>query len=161
MTLKESPLSRLMNFAAPLVPDQWWQTRKTLKIMGHAARIMLGTGKMNLAGKTPNGHEFIANPQRVWLIDSSRAVVNETDLGPAGALNQQASLNEFLIPQRGVFAIARAFMEAPKGTSDQRFRGRIGGRDGVSQQRARRQLLREGRRLAGGATTGGRRYQLM
>jgi hypothetical protein len=23
MTLKESPLSRLMNFAAPLVPDQW------------------------------------------------------------------------------------------------------------------------------------------
>jgi hypothetical protein len=120
VTFNQSPLSRLMNLAARLVPDQWWHTRMTLKIMGHAARIMLGTGKMNLAGKTPNGHEFIANPQRVWLIDSSRAVVNKTDLGPVGALNQQASLNEFLIPQRGVFAVARAFMEAPKGTSDQR-----------------------------------------
>jgi hypothetical protein len=120
VTLNESPLSRLMNSVARLVPDTWWQTRMTLKIMGHAARIMLGTGRMNLAGRTPNGHEFIANPQRVWLIDSSRAVVNETDLGPVGALDQQTSLNEFLIPQRGVFAVVRAFLEPPNGTSDQR-----------------------------------------
>ena len=101
MTLSESPRSRFMNGLARLVPEPWWQTRMMLKIMGHAARIVLGTGKMNLAGRTPNGHEFIANPQRIWLIDSSRAVINETDIGPVGALNQQASLNEFLIPQRG------------------------------------------------------------
>ena len=92
----------------------------TLKMMGHAARVALGTGKMNLAGRTPNGHEFIANPQRVWLIDSSRAVVNGSELGPVGALDVQASLNDFLIPQRGIFAIARAFLEAPRGTSAQK-----------------------------------------
>ena len=73
-----------------------------LKVMGNAARIVLGTGKMNLAGKTPNGHEFIANPQRVWLIDSSRAVINGLDAGRVGPLDQQARLNDFLIPQRGV-----------------------------------------------------------
>jgi hypothetical protein len=119
VTLQESPLSRLMNAAARLVPETLWQTKMMLKMMGHAARILLGTGKMNLAGRTPNGHEFIANPQRVWLIDSSSAVVNETDTGPVGALSRQASLNEFLIPQRGIFAVARAFLDAPKGMSGQ------------------------------------------
>ena len=120
VALSESTLSRLMNSLARLVPEAWWQKRMTLKMMGHAARIALGTGKMNLAGRTPNGHEFIANPQRVWLIDSSCAVVNGIDLGPVGALDQQASLNEFLIPQRGIFAVARAFLEAPKSTSAQK-----------------------------------------
>jgi hypothetical protein len=36
------------------------------------------------------------------------------DAGPVGPLNQQASLNEFLIPQRGVFAVGHAFLEEPK-----------------------------------------------
>jgi len=120
ITLSESTFSRLMNSIARLVPEAWWQKRMTLKMMGHAARIALGTGKMNLAGRTPNGHEFIANPQRVWLIDSSRAVVNGIDLGPLGPLDVQASLNDFLIPQRGIFAVARAFLEAPKQMSAQK-----------------------------------------
>ena len=108
-----------MNAAARLVPEPLWQTRMILKTMGHAARFVLGTGKMNLVGRTPNGHEFVANPQRMWLVDSSRAVINGTDTGPVGALSQQASLNEFLIPQRGVFAVARAFLGAPPGTPAQ------------------------------------------
>lgn len=120
VTLTESLLSRLMNVASGLVPQQWWQTRMMLKVMGNAARIVLGTGKMNLAGKTPNGHEFIANPQRVWLIDSSRAVINGLDAGPLGPLDQQAKLNDFLIPQRGVFAVATTFLEAPKFAGTQR-----------------------------------------
>ena len=119
MTLSESPLSRVMNGVSRIVPEPWWQTRMMLRMMGHAARIVLRTGKMNLRGKTPNGHNFIANPQRIWLIDSSRVFVNETDAGPVGALSQQASLNEFLIPQRGLFAVARAFLEAPKGATSQ------------------------------------------
>lgn len=65
---------------------------------------------MNLAGATPNGHEFIANPQQVWLVESSRALINGADIGLLGLLSTQAQLNEFLIPQRCIFAIARAFM---------------------------------------------------
>jgi hypothetical protein len=102
-----------MNTAARLVPDAWWQRRFMLKAMGTAARIILGTGTMNLAGKTPNDYEFIANPQRVWLIKSSHAILNGLDLGLAGALARQARLAEFLIPQRGLFAVARAFMQTP------------------------------------------------
>jgi len=72
---------------------------------------------MNLTGKTPNGHEFIANLRRVWLIDASHAIWNGLDLGPAGALARQARLSDLLMPQRGVFAVARAFLQRPRQTS--------------------------------------------
>jgi uncharacterized membrane protein YbaN (DUF454 family) len=110
VTLTESAMSRMMNAGARAVPESWWQKAAMLKAMGHAARFLLGTGRMNLAGTTPNGYEFVANPQRVWLIDYSRAVIDHTETGPIGPLTRQAHLNDFLIPQRGVFAIARAFM---------------------------------------------------
>jgi hypothetical protein len=111
--LAESLSTRLMNSAASLVPNVWWQERFVLKAMGAVARFTLGAGKMNLIGKTPNGHQFIANPLRVWLIDSSHAVLNGLDLGPTGPLARQAWLNDFFIPQRGLFAVARGFLQAP------------------------------------------------
>ena len=61
---------------ARLVPDSWWQKRFMLRVMALAGRFLLGAGKMNLAGRTPNGQEFIANLQLVWLVKSSRTVVN-------------------------------------------------------------------------------------
>jgi hypothetical protein len=62
---------------------------------------------MNLAGKTPNGHDFISNPRRLWLIDSSRAVMNGQDPGPAGALAQRARVNDFLIPHPRIRRVKR------------------------------------------------------
>jgi hypothetical protein len=115
--LAESLPGRLMNSAASLIPDPWWQKKSILKAMGGLAQFVLGIGKMNLTGKTPNGHNFIANPQRVWLIDSSRAVLNGQDLGSPGPLSRQARLNDVFIPQRGVFAVARAYLQTPRQTS--------------------------------------------
>ena len=114
VTLTQTVASRLMNAAARLAPDSWWQKHFMLRVMGFTARYVLGTGKMNLAGRTPNEQEFIPNPQQVWLVKSSRAVVNGVDVGPAGPLPEQARLNEFLIPQRGIFAVGRSFL----GTTD-------------------------------------------
>ena len=110
--LTQTAASRLMNAAACLVPDSWWQKRLMLRVMAAAARWFLRTGKMNLDGRTPNEQEFKANPQQVWLVKSSRAEVNGVDLGPVGPLPEQARLNDFLIPQRGIFAIARSFLES-------------------------------------------------
>ncbi len=92
--------ARLMNAAAGLVPGSWWQKHFMARVMGFTARYVLGAGKMNLAGRTPNGQEFIGNPQQARLDESSGAVVNGVDVGPAGSLPEQARLNEFLIPQR-------------------------------------------------------------
>jgi hypothetical protein len=111
VTVTQTVASRLMNTAARLVPDSWWRKRFMLRVMGFAATYVLGTGKMNLAGRTPNGQEFIANPQQVWLVKSSWAVINGVDVGPAGPLPEQARLNDFLIPQRGIFAVARSFLK--------------------------------------------------
>jgi len=111
VTLTHTVASRLTNAAARLLPDSWWQNPFMLRVMGFTARFALGTGKMNLAGRTPNGQEFIANPQQVWLVKSSRAVVNGVEVGPTGPLPEQARLNEFLIPQRGIFAVARSFLQ--------------------------------------------------
>jgi hypothetical protein len=121
--LRESSSTRLINAAAKLVPDGWWQRNFMLKAMSAAARFALGTGKMNLTGKTPNGNEFIANPKRMWLIDSSHAILNGMNLGPAGALARQARLNDFFIPQMGLFAVACAFLQTPRQTSSMRVTG--------------------------------------
>ena len=114
VTLSQTVASRPMNVAAGLVPDSWSQRLFMLRVMGFTARYVLGTGKMNLAGRTPNGQEFIANPQQVWLVKSSRAVVNGVDVGTASPLPEQARLHEFLIPQRGIFAVGRSLL----GTTD-------------------------------------------
>lgn len=118
ITVTETVASRLINFAARQLPDSWWRKRCMLRVMGSAARVLLETGKINLAGRTPNGYEFIANPKQVWLVKSSRAVVDGVDLGPAGPLSSQARLNDFVMPQKGIFAVASAFMQSPRVISD-------------------------------------------
>jgi hypothetical protein len=117
-TVAETAASRLINFVARQLPDSWWQKRFMLRVMGLTAQVILRTGKINLAGRTPNGYEFIANPKQVWLVKSSRAVVDGVDLGPAGPLSSQARLNDFVMPQKGLFAVASAFMQSPGPVSD-------------------------------------------
>jgi hypothetical protein len=70
----------------------------------------LRTGRINLAGRTPNGHEFVANPRQVWVVKSSHPIIRGVDAGPVGPLAEQARLCDFLIPQKGVFAVVRAFL---------------------------------------------------
>ena len=75
-----------------------------------AARVALGTGRINLAGLTPNGQRFVANPQRFWMVEASRAIIDGVDAGRMGPLAEQPRLRDFRIPQRGLFALGRAFL---------------------------------------------------
>jgi hypothetical protein len=77
--------------------------------MGPAAGKALRAGRVAMTGKAPNGHAFVVNPQRIWLIAKSSACLGDQQLGPPGPLGQQARLGDFWIPQRGVFAVGRAF----------------------------------------------------
>ena len=78
-----------------------------LRLMGVAARVVLGAGRVNLTGRTPNNQRFIANPRMLWSIAATRAIVDGIDIGAAGPIAGQASLGDFVIPQRGLFAVAR------------------------------------------------------
>lgn len=112
VTVKPTTATALMNAAGSLMPPSWWQNPKVLSLMGAAARLTLRTGKFRLIGHTPNGQTFMANPRRIWAVANSRAVVDGRELGETGALVEQGQLGEFLIPQRGIFAIVSAFLES-------------------------------------------------
>jgi hypothetical protein len=62
-----------------------------------------------MIGKAPNGHAFVVTSERIWLIAKSSACLGDQQFGSPGPLGQQARLGDFWIPQRGVFAIGRAF----------------------------------------------------
>jgi hypothetical protein len=111
VTLGETTASRAMNAAARCVPESWWRKRSVLAAFGAAARLVLGSGRVNLAGRTPNGQAYISNPRQIWPVSESYALIAGTDPGPLGPLPEQARLRDFLIPQRGVFAVAQAFLQ--------------------------------------------------
>jgi len=113
VTLGTSLTSRLLNRIADVIPERAWQTPAVLRLMGVIARAMLATGPMNLTGLTPNGHRFVGNARRLWWIESSHAVIDGVNVGPLGPLVQQASLGDFLLPQRGVLTVARTRFEQP------------------------------------------------
>jgi hypothetical protein len=113
VTLGSSLATRLLNTLAGVIREQSWRKPAVLRLMGAAARATLGTGRLNLTGLTPNGHRFIGAPRQWWLIESSHAVVDGVRLGRAGPLVNQASLGDFLLPQRGLFAVDRTRFEQP------------------------------------------------
>lgn len=112
VAVKPTLVTRVMNWAGSLMPLSWWHRPTVLSLMGAAARVGLGTGSLRLTGRTPNGQKYVANPRLVWLVEESRARLDGKDLGRPGPLPEQARLGDFLIPQRGVFAIASAFLES-------------------------------------------------
>ena len=108
----DQPLAmKAMNAAAGIMPDALWRSAAVLKGMSAVAGLVLGAGRLGLAGITPNGQRFVANPLQTWSITSSSATIDGRDLGPIGPLMEQAHLGDFWIPQRGIFVLGRAFFE--------------------------------------------------
>jgi len=111
LSLTETPATRLINAVAGTMPDTLWRREAVLKPMERAAGLALRAGRLGLVGQVPNRQRFIANPTRIWAIQSSTARTGDGDLGEVGPLPVQARLGDFWIPQRGIFAIGRAFFE--------------------------------------------------
>ena len=111
MTLAATVRTRLLNATGGVLPDPLWRQRWVLALMGRMASLMLGAGRIQLHGHTPNAQWFLANPRLIWTVATARASLGELDLGPTGPLERQARLADFWLPQRGLFAVARAFLE--------------------------------------------------
>jgi hypothetical protein len=107
--LSTTAVTRALNAVGGLMPDRAWRSPIVLRAMGPVAGRALGAGRVSMVGTAPNGQAFVANPRRLWVIDESNARLGDEALGPVGALEVPASLGDFVIPQRGVFAIGRAF----------------------------------------------------
>jgi hypothetical protein len=113
VVLSTSLASWTLNAIARAIPDRAWHRPVVLRFMGVTARVTLNTGPLNFMGRTPNGHRFIANPRRLWLVESSHAVVDGVSVGPTGPLATQASLGDLLLPQRGLVTLDRSHFERP------------------------------------------------
>jgi hypothetical protein len=109
--LAATPSTRAMNRFASLLPGPLWRNRQFLATMGMLAGPVLRAGKVRLAGRAPNGQQFIANPLLIWLIKDSEATLDGVDLGAIGPAPEPGQLADFRIPQRGLFAIGSAFFE--------------------------------------------------
>ena len=108
-TLDTTAVTRALNTVGRVMPDRAWHARPVLRVMGAVAGPTLRAGRLSMVGTSPSGHDFVANPMQVWVIDRSHATLAGEDLGVPGALHDQARLGDFWIPQRGVFALGRAF----------------------------------------------------
>jgi hypothetical protein len=108
-TFRTSAVTTVLNGVGSILPDRWWRSDRVLSLLGPVAGAALRAGHVTLAGDVPNGQHFQANPLEVWLVAGSTATLDGVDLGPPGPLDEQARLGDFWIPQRGVFAIGRAF----------------------------------------------------
>ena len=111
LTLAETPATRLMNAMGGMLPDALWRKEAVLKAMGKVASLVLRAGRLGLTGQAPNRQRFITNPMLIWAIQSSTARMGDQDLGAVSPLPVQTRLGDFWLPQRGIFAIGRAFFE--------------------------------------------------
>ena len=109
VTLTTSPITTAMSALGSLLPEAVWRQRWFLAGMGALAGPMLGAGTVSLVGRAPNGQRFVANPLLVWLIADSRATLDGIELGVIGPSPVRGQMPGFRIPQRGVFAIGKAF----------------------------------------------------
>lgn len=107
--LGSTPVTRLLNRVGSLLPARAWRSTAVLAVMSRVAGLALGAGQVRLAGLAPNGQRFVANPLTVWTVSASNATVRGANLGEVGPAPEQARLRDFSIPQRGIFAIGRAF----------------------------------------------------
>ena len=103
--------TRLMNLVAGYMPKALWRSERVLNLMARLGTHLLGSGKIGLSGQTPNGQRFLNNPYRVWMVAGAKASVRGEDLGPMGAIQPQAHLRDYWIPQRGILAYGHVLCE--------------------------------------------------
>jgi hypothetical protein len=111
-TFRPAVVTTVLNGVGSVLPDRWWRSDRVLSVLGPVAGAALRAGHVGLAGEVPNGQHFQANPLKVWLVAESTASLAGVDFGSPGRLEEQARLGDFWIPQRGVFAVGRAFFSS-------------------------------------------------
>lgn len=118
LNLKETTASKMMSTMGESTPLWAWNSHVVLAAMNPLATVALGSGRMRLAGLTPNGQGYRAAPLRIWQIIEAPASLDGKDLGPTGALKEQIKLGDFWLPQRGLFFMGNArFQNDPESVS--------------------------------------------
>jgi hypothetical protein len=111
MALGANAATQSLNAVSRALPDAAWRSPVVLGAMARLAGPMLHAGHLGLSGHVPSGQSFVANPMTIWIVEASSAALDGRDFGAPEPLATQARLGDFWIPQRGLFAVGRAFFE--------------------------------------------------
>ncbi|MDX5481577.1 MAG: hypothetical protein LPK07_07820, partial [Hymenobacteraceae bacterium] len=109
--LKNTTSTSLLNLLSNMLPQNAWKSEAVVSNMERVASNMLHAGSLTLAGKAPNGQHFIAKPNLVTLVDTSKALLRGKDLGHVAKLPQQARIGQFCIPTKGLFMLGQLYFE--------------------------------------------------
>jgi hypothetical protein len=104
--------SRAMSGMGSAMPTTIWRNSAALALTARMAAPVLGTGKIRLQGKVPNGQWFQANPRQMWLVTDSHAVIDGEAAGAPAPLNAQTRLGDLWLPQRGIFFVGQSYLES-------------------------------------------------
>ncbi|MFI2231576.1 hypothetical protein [Nocardia testacea] len=109
--LGRSPATTAMTALGGVLPAALWRNSTVLSLMSRVAGPALGAGQVRLRGTTPNGQWFRLEPRMLWTVERTVARIDGVDIGPPGPLAEQTALGGFRLPQRGMFAVGRAYFE--------------------------------------------------
>lgn len=112
ITLASTAMTRMMSFVSRILPLRVRTHQSFLRVMGPLGGRLLGAGRFNMTGRMPNRQVFVAAPKAMWIVKESSARIGDLELGAPGPLPRQVGLGDFLIPQRGMFAVGSAYFEA-------------------------------------------------
>jgi hypothetical protein len=111
LDLGESVATGLLSRVGRALPAAAWSNDAMLGLMGPVVGPALHAGRVRLQGLTPNGQHFKAAPTEVWPVTASHAVLDGTDLGAPGPVENQARLGDLWIPQQGLFFVGSVQFE--------------------------------------------------
>ncbi|GAB99487.1 hypothetical protein GONAM_09_01330 [Gordonia namibiensis NBRC 108229] len=111
--LASSPATRLMTALSGATPTAAWRSRTILHAIGPMATVMLRAGRIRMCARTPNGPQFRGTPLYVWRVGDSRASLDGETFGAPAPLDEQISIGDIPLPQRGLFFVGRSAFDAP------------------------------------------------
>ncbi len=108
LTATDTPLLRALNAVSARLPVWTWRPAPLLRARELLARRVLGMGDLRLSGTMPSGHHGTLMPQRMYLIEDSKAVLEGKDLGRPTHAARNPLIGEVALPARGVLAVGQA-----------------------------------------------------
>jgi hypothetical protein len=107
VAVARSPLLGLLNPLGAAMPLSTWRPPALVRARERLARS-LGMGRLQMSGVMPSGHSGLLMPQRMYLVNESRAFLEGVDLGSPTRLMENPVIGDVPLPARGVLAIGQA-----------------------------------------------------
>lgn len=103
LTASSTRLLAVLNAVGARLPLSTWRPTALVHARERLAHA-LGMGDLQMSGVMPSGHYGTLMPQRMYLVDEARAVLDGVDLGKPTRTADNPRIGDVPLPARGVLA---------------------------------------------------------